>query len=442
MLIARLYALGFVVLVVGALYLGLRAVAREQAERRATPYSVRRGMRGVAGVALSTSSMFLLIVAVMLNSPPLFYMSTALLSTLAVSRLQAYLSVRGLKFDRFVPEKASVGELIAVELSIWSDRRIRRPLVTLVDQLPSRMAFKDRTSSLPLAPAFDVPMRTQYLFRPMRRGRFRWKTLKVYGTDALGLTTVTRNYDLDQSEILVVPNAIPLDIDLPGAAGFGISEAETGLSRGSGLEPRGIREYAQGDSMRYVHWPTVARTGKLVVKEFETGSHSTVAFFLQRTRGTDIGAGANSTLEHMCSHCAYLSDRMLRNGAGIALPTIEFGNNSTSSPHERAQEILIALAGIDGDGNESIASELLRGATKLPFGSRAYVFVAVADPELPGAIRSLSTTGIRVAALLYDAEQYRTKGDRAFESAMSHRYMDEITASGGEVISVPFVKVK
>lgn len=442
MLVARLYALGFVLLVIGALYLGLRAVAREQAERKASPYSVRRGMRGVAGVALSTSSIFLLIVAVMLNSPPLFYMSTALLATLGVSRLQAFLSVRGLRFDRFVPEKASVGELIAVELSVWSDRRIRRPLITLVDQLPSRMAFRDRTSSLPLAPAFDVPMRTQYLFRPMRRGRFRWKTLKIYGTDALGLTTITRNYDLEQSEMLVVPNPIPLDIDLPGAAGFGISEAETGLSRGAGLEPRGIREYAHGDSMRYVHWPTVARTGRLVVKEFETGSHSTVAFFLQRTRGTDIGYGANSTLEHMCSHCAYLSDRMLRNGAGIVMPTIEFNANSISSPHERAQEILIALAGIDGDGSETIASELLRGAAKLPFGSRAYVFVAVADPELPAAIRTLSASGISVAALLYDTEQYRTKSDPSFESAMSPRFMDLLTANGGTVISVPFVRVQ
>jgi uncharacterized protein (DUF58 family) len=386
--------------------------------------------------------MFLLIVAVMLNSPPLFYMSTALLSTLAVSRLQAYFSVRGLRFDRYVPEKASVGELIAVELAVWSERKIRRPLVTLVDQLPERMAFRDRTSSLPLAPTFDVPMRTQYLFRPMRRGRFRWKSLKVYGTDALGLTTVTRNYDLEQCEILVVPNALPLDIDLPGAAGFGISEAETGLSRGSGLEPRGIREYAHGDSMRYVHWPTVARTGQLVVKEFETGSHSTVAFFIQRSRGSDVGSGANSTIEHICSHCAYLSDRMLRNGAGVVMPTIESPTNASSSPHERAQEILVALAGVEADTSESISSELIRGAAKLPYGSRAYVFMSVADPDLIGAIRTLSSNGISVACLLYDSEKYRSKSSPAVVSAMDHAFMDQITSAGGTVIAVPFVVVK
>ena len=35
-------------------------------------------------------------VAVMLNAPPLFYMSTALLMTIGISRLQAFLAIGGL----------------------------------------------------------------------------------------------------------------------------------------------------------------------------------------------------------------------------------------------------------------------------------------------------------------------------------------------------------
>lgn len=436
----RYYIIAFLLLVAAALYLGMRAVAREQAERRQMPYLLRRGMRGVAGVALWTSSVFLLIVAVLLNSAPLFYMSTALLMTVAISRLQAYLALRGLHFERFVPEKASVGELVTVELSLWADRRIRRPLVTLIDMLPSKMAASDRSSSLPVAPAFDVPIRTQYRFRPMRRGRFRWKGLRVYGTDALGLVTITRDYELEPSELLVVPTPLPLEIDMPGATGFGIAEAESGQSRGSGIEPRGIREYTSGDSMRYVHWPAVARTGRLLVKEFETGSHSMVAFVMQRTRGTDIGEGANSTLEHMCSHIAYLSDRMLRNGSSVVLPTIEQNARHTASPHERAQEILITLAGVDTESQESIGTELARAGGSLPYGSSVYVFVAIADPVLPETIRTLVGSGMRITTLVYDAAAY-TPALKGKESASSSQYIDLLGANGAHVVRVPFTKV-
>lgn len=436
----RIYIIAFLLLVAGALYLGMRAVAREQEERRRMPYLIRRGMRGVAGVAISTSSAFLLVVAILLNSPPLFYMSTALLATIGMSRLQAFLSIRGLHFERFVPEKASVGELVTVELTLYADRRIRRPLVTLIDMLPAKMAAAERSSSLPVAPAFDVPIRTQYRFRPMRRGRFRWRSVRVYGTDALGLVTVTRDYDLELAELLVVPTPLPLELDMPGATGFGIAEAESGQSRGSGIEPRGLREYTSGDSIRYIHWPAVARTGRLLVKEFETGSHSMVAFVLQRTKGTDIGEGANSTLEHMCSHVAYLSDRMLRNGSSVVLPTIEANARHTASPHERAQEILISLAGIENDSAETIGAELLRAGGALPYGSHIYVFVGIADDELPGAVRQLVSSGMRVTTLVYDANSYTTN-TRGVETAASSQFIDTLGASGALVVQVPFTKV-
>lgn len=440
MQIGRIYVIAFLLLVLGALYLGMRAVAREHEERRRMPYLVRRGMRGVAGVALSTSSIFLLVVAVMLNAPPLFYMSTALLMTIGISRLQAFLAIGGLHFQRFVPEKASVGELITVELSLWADKKVKRPLITLIDLLPSRMAALDRSSSLPVAPAFDLPIKTQYRFRPMRRGRFKWKSLQVYGTDALGLVTINRQYELEPAELLVVPTPMPLELDMPGATGFGIAEAESGQSRGSGIEPRGIREYTSGDSMRYVHWAAVARTGRLMVKEFETGSHNMVAFVLQRTKGTDIGEGANSTLEHMCSHLAYLSDRMLRNGSSVVLPTIELGATHTASPHERSQEILVSLADVTSETNETVGEELMRAAAVMGFGSHIYVLVAIADETLVNSVRHLVGRGVRVTALLYDAEAY-SKLLKSQESASSNRFSEMLSASGALVVRVPFTKV-
>src|SRR3569832_2028425 len=111
-------------------------------------------MRNVAGTALTISAAFMALMAMMLDSPALFYMRTALIMTMAAARLQAKLSVRGLRFERLAPESVRVGDLVTVEVTVWSERRIRRPLITVVDNLPDNFPVSDKTASLPIAPAY------------------------------------------------------------------------------------------------------------------------------------------------------------------------------------------------------------------------------------------------------------------------------------------------
>lgn len=438
---AVLYALGFLILVVGAIFLGIRSVTREQSARNANPSSPKRGLRSVAGVALSTSAFFLATVAVMLNSPGLFYMSTALIATIGASRFQAWLSVRGLHFERIAPEKAQVGELVTVEMVVWSDRRIRRPLVSISDNLPSRMAVAERTASLPVAPAFDVPIRTQYRFRPLKRGRFRWSTVTVYGTDALGLQTMSKTYEVSPTEVLVVPTPLPLELDLPSASGWGSAETEAGQARGAGIEPRGVREYTSGDSIRYIHWRSSARAGRLLVKEFETGSHAAVGFVIQRTTGSEHGIGGNTTLERMCSHAAYLTERMLRNGAQVLFPTLEEGSRVSQSPHERQQEILATLAGIEPTNTESLAAETLRATAGMPYGSMVYVMVSTEDPELPTAVRAICGKGMKVVVLAYDPIDFIPARRNIKMPHLREEFLQAMDGMGATVVKVPFTSI-
>ncbi|MFI5387710.1 MAG: hypothetical protein ACHQ50_16505, partial [Fimbriimonadales bacterium] len=80
---------------------------------------------------------------------------------IAACRLQAWLSVRGLRFERVAPESVSIGEFVTVEITVWSEHRIRRPLITIWDNLPPRLLHDDRSPSLPVAPAFDAGTKTQ-----------------------------------------------------------------------------------------------------------------------------------------------------------------------------------------------------------------------------------------------------------------------------------------
>ena len=394
-------------------------------------------MRRVAGFALSLAALFLILVAIMLDSGALFYMATALFAVLGLCRLQAWLSVRWLSFERVAPEAVHVGELVTVEITVFSTFKIRRPLIAILDNLPKKLELADRSPSLPVAPAYDLPVRTQYQFRAMRRGKFRWSGLNVVGTDALGLVTTRLHYTTSPAEMTVFPAPIPISVDIPVAAGWGISEAESGNARGAGIEPRGIREYSYGDSLRHVHWRSSARSQKLQVKEFEAGSHAVAAFVLQRTRGTDLGGGQQTSLDLMCGHITYLSDLFMRQGVRVEFPGLELPGFQGLTG-ERMSEIEELLAAVEDDQDDSMGALLLQAKQDLPPGGSLFFFAVVADPSLVPAIASITHEGTQVVAMVYDAASFSTPGRKVpILSAAGTEFVAQLENVGAKTVLMP-----
>lgn len=394
-------------------------------------------MRNIAGFALTTASAFLAVVAIMLNAPSLFYMGTALIATLGACQLQAWLSVRALRFERIAPESVRVGELVTVEVIVWSLQKIRRPLITVLDDLPPKLMVGERSPSLPIAPAYDLPIRTQYQFRPLRRGHFKWSKLTVEGTDALGLVTKRRTFETDRAEITVLPRPIPVAVDLPMAAGWGISEAESGQTRGAGIEPRGVRAYSYGDSLRHVHWRSSAKTGQLLVKEFEAGTHAAAAFLIQTSLGSEIGTGANTSLELICGNVAYLAEQFLRQGARVDFPGLE-QKSSFASPLERLNEIYEILASVQANQSQNLGETALAVLGILPTGSALMIAMTLADDSLIEAVAQLSSRGTQVVPLLYDALNFLPKNAKRIpRSAADPLFIEQLRSAGAFPVVMP-----
>lgn len=391
-------------------------------------------MRRVTSTAFVSAAIILTIVALLVGAPSLFYMSTAVIATMVAGKFQAYLSVQWLKVERVAPAVAHVGELVSVETVVWSLRRIRRPLITIDDDLPEKMVVADRTPSLPIAPGYDAPVRSQYRFRPLRRGDFKWSGAVVSGSDALGLSRVTKRYGTAPTELLVVPAPVPITIDAPAAGGLGISEAGTGQARG-GLEPRGIREYAPGDSLRHIHWRSTARTGTLLVKEFEAGSQAVFGLLLQRTSGSDYGPGPVSSLDLMCGHALFISQELNRGGADAVFPQFE-DPVERDSGSGRTSDIEALLARVEANRPHMISRDLLVARDTPQGGSVFYVFIARADAALPLAIRDLMQRGNLVTVLIFDPVAFGTRPAKG-ESAAEPEYVDALTATGARTMIVP-----
>lgn len=101
----------------------------------------------------------------------------------------------------------------------------------------------------------------------LRRGVTTGGDVEAVVTDLLGLFTV-RARAVVASRCEVLPSDAPRDGPALAAASGGPAVA---TERGEGVETLGTREHVPGDPLRHVHWPSVARRGRLVVKQMAGG---------------------------------------------------------------------------------------------------------------------------------------------------------------------------
>lgn len=356
-------------------------------------------MRNTGGCALIAGSGVLLIGAIAINSTALFLMATALGVMILTCRLQAWLSVRGLRLERECPSCVNVGDTVTIKIGVGSDYAFKRPLVTVTDILPEEMDASNQSPSLPVAPSHDAPVYTQYQFEAKRRGKFVLRSLLVEGSDALGLVRMRRKYSAEATELLVLPVPIPFEVRLPYAAGWGFSESDYGRSRGQGIEPRGIREYSDGDSQRYIHWRSSAKTSQLMVKEFETGALSKAYVFIQAPKGSAYWKSQAKILDTMCGNAAYLCDSLLSNSAEVFLPAL-FGDIGHHGASQR-YSLLKALAEISVGGTDSVSADIQEANSCIAQGSTVYLLLSQEETELDHAISRLGNSGVKTIAILY-----------------------------------------
>jgi uncharacterized protein (DUF58 family) len=108
----------------------------------------------------------------------------------------------------------------------------------------------------------------RYKVRPRQRGVYRVGPLTAGMGDLLGIENHTLVIRETQS-ILVYPRIVPLArLGLPaGSAAVTVPAARSLLEDAGRM--LGVREYRPGDSLRHVHWPVSAHTGRPHVRQFQ-----------------------------------------------------------------------------------------------------------------------------------------------------------------------------
>lgn len=176
-----------------------------------------------------------------------------LLGALAVGTVWPRVALRRLRISAVGPRDATAGRDVTVDLRVT----------------PPRMGVLIRAGG---ADWRGIVHRepTAVTITPERRGRYMYVDVEVVSGEPFGMSWARRHARVPlEREMLVAPRTAPLDVELPTGVHDTGSEHLEARRRG-GDQLRSVREYAQGDPLRHVHWPATARRGELLVKEFET----------------------------------------------------------------------------------------------------------------------------------------------------------------------------
>lgn len=147
----------------------------------------------------------------------------------------------------------------------WVDRRVGYPRWL-------ELVRRGRGAEIQDAAVPDVPpggtAEVAVAVTPVRRGPLRFERCRLLRADVLGLVNACIQVEL-AGELLVLPRCYPVPpMRLPGTRRLQRGGVALSHNVGDSQEFTQLRDYRPGDPLRHVHWPSFAKVGALVVKEY------------------------------------------------------------------------------------------------------------------------------------------------------------------------------
>src|SRR3981081_2611831 len=189
-----------------------------------------------------------------------------------------------------------------------------------------------------------------------RRGRFSLGPVWVTSSDPFGIFRVSRRLS-DGTTVVVYPRTVRLPRfgrvpgELPGGSLQGVRVPFSTPNVSS------VREYRPGDAFNRIHWPTTARTTRLMVREFELDPTADVWIVLDLNQDVHTGSGLESTEEYAVPATASLARHLLDQGRAVGLVSQTATLPADRGPRQAAR-ILEVLALVRATSHLSLAALL------------------------------------------------------------------------------------
>lgn len=249
----------------------------------------------------------------------------------------------------------------------------------------------------------------------MRRGLFSFGQLRVAAPDPFGLFSFPASLG-QATPLLVYPATLELsDFLLPSGKIMGEGYHQGRTDRSS-PDASSVREYVFGDSFGHIHWRTTARTGKLMVKDFDrepAGPSGEVWIVLDMQAGVRSGEGVESTTEYVVTIGASIAKKYIETNRAVGL--MAWGDKQYVIPAQRGNQqwgrLQEALALVESRGQAPLNEVLSSSLDRIGPNAIAVLITPAARGVILAACSLLGEHGVRPVVIVLDAASFGGRGD-------------------------------
>jgi uncharacterized protein (DUF58 family) len=264
-----------------------------------------------------------------------------------------------------------------------------------------------------------------------RRGRFTLGPLSLVSGDPLGLFEFHRDLEVS-SDIVVYPAMIPIPSFTPPLGHLPGGDAVRRRTHYITTNVAGVRDYAPGDSFNRIHWRSTARTGRLIVKEFELDPTADIwllpdmyqdvqyslpfeepdavdpwVAILRGTRRPDIELDP-STEEYTVTITASIAQHFVYKDRAVGMMAYAQVREvlQPDRGHRQLTKMLETLAMIRAEGDVPMSEVLLGEGERLGRGVTLVAITSSLDSLWIAAARDIQRRGVQVVAVVIDPEGF------------------------------------
>ncbi len=265
-----------------------------------------------------------------------------------------------------------------------------------------------------------------------QRGRFRLGPMRLRSGDPLGIFAMERTLP-GSSYIVVYPLTVDLPSFEPSISDLAGGEARHRRTYQMTTNAAGVRDYAPGDSLNRIHWPTTARVNRLISKEFELDPTADIWLYL------DLNADAEASMPWTApppEPGMFAMHSVKRQRSQFELPpsTTEYAVTATASlarffvlrnravgmssrgrsreflqadrGERQLNKMLEALAVVEAQGNLPFAQLIATDGVRLNRNDTVLAISADPSREWAVALQQLQRRGVNGMAVVIDASTF------------------------------------
>ncbi len=354
----------------------------------------------------------------------LMYISVLLI---VVSWIWAFISIKGLKLKRIGRGfRQQLGDVFEEHFEISNNLPIIRLWLEVRDKSDLPGSSGSRVFSW--IGAREVRTYSSYTLLT-QRGEFDLGPTELYSGDPFGLFAFYQTIATD-NKVLVLPYFVRL-------ANFAFPP---GLLSGGRLQQRktpevtphaaGVREYAPGDPLKRIHWPTTVRRDRFMVKEFDQDPQADVWILLDAQKSVHYShpddivippadrfwlwknryefSLPTDTFEYSVSVSASVASYFLRQGLAVGM--MSSGQISIALPAERGErqltKILENLAFLEDEGELPLLGMVEAQVSHIPRGSIVVIVTASNHETVALAADALHMRRMKPVVVLVDGASF------------------------------------